>query len=290
MTRTIQLPIQVLPILAAGVFAGFSCSSTQDNQPSVNNQMTTPSTTGGTSSVPAASGGTSPGATTGGTPSAGVAAGGTTSAAGGTPPAAAGTTAGGGSTSNAGAPPTNGGTSAAGGNASGGGAAPTAGAGAFVFPDGACGKTKADEDIAKGVACTADDVQKCDKTCGPANVGYKTETCTDATYAEGDCTFPSDANYACFGLADPPADAEGCPTDAPPQHNQPCSLAICQTAAIGKGCAQTTACGVCGVATGYLDSGGSSKTGYCICIAGANGGKWACGSTSAWPCPAGNGC
>jgi hypothetical protein len=160
----------------------------------------------------------------------------------------------------------------------------------FTFPDGTCGDTLAGEEIGKGVACTAEDVPVCDKTCGPANVGYKTETCTDATYAEGDCTFPSTANYACFALPDPLADAATCPTDAPPQHNSACSLTLCQTAAIGTACAQTTACEICGVATGYLDSGGSSKTGYCVCIMGSSGGKWACGSTTAWPCPAGNGC
>jgi hypothetical protein len=161
------------------------------------------------------------------------------------------------------------------------------GAGSFVFPDGSCGTTLAGVAIAKGAACTTDDDQICDKTCGPSNVGYKTETCSGAVYAEGDCTFPAGGSYGCFSV--PAADATGCPATAP-QHNQPCTMEICATQPIGTACGQTTPCAICGVATGYLDSGGAAKTGYCVCIQGSSGGKWACASATAWPCPAGNGC
>jgi hypothetical protein len=298
MNRTIRVSVQLLPILAAGLFAGAGCSSSGDNQASVNTGGTTSSATGGvaTGGTTAAPAGGTTATPTGGTTTAPT--GGTTATPsggdtgnGGTTTASGGETGSGGATSSAGGETGVGGdTSATGGETgSGGTTEATGGGGSFAFPDGQCGTTLAGDSIGKNVACTADDVQQCDKTCGPANVGYKTETCSGASYAEGDCTFPSEGNYVCFALGEPPADAATCPGTAP-QHNQPCELTLCETAAIGTGCAQTTPCEICGVATGYLDSGGSSKTGYCVCIAGANGGKWACGSESAWPCPAGNGC
>ena len=153
------------------------------------------------------------------------------------------------------------------------------------YPDPKCAATGTGTDIAKGVACTATDTQLCDKNCGPGNTGYKTETCTGGVYAEGECTFPASCNFSCFQV--PQADAAGCPA-TPPQHNQPCTLAICNLPCA----AGSPPCEMCGVAQGYLDTSGTGKTGYCICIpAAAGGGKFACATTpSAWPCPNGAGC
>ncbi len=168
------------------------------------------------------------------------------------------------------------------------------GAAAFAYPDGFCGKAAdGTTDIAKNVSCTSSDpVQVCDKNCGPGNVGYKTETCNGTLYTEGTCTFPAEGNYGCFKV---PADnSAGCPGTVP-QHNGECptSMAICQTAPIGTACQQATPCDMCGVGYGYLDAGGASKGGYCVCVpstTSATGQKWACASATAWPCPASNGC
>ena len=205
---------------------------------------------------------------------------------------AAGTTAGGGASGSG--PTSTGGTNVAtGGRSSGGrstGGTPSGGTPSGGSPTGgtgvgqpACGTTSAGTSIAKGVACASSDPQLCYKTCGPINVGFKSETCTGGAYAEGDCTFPSGVSYTCFRV--PTADAAGCPS-TPPQHNQPCSVALCSVPC------GTTPCEMCGVAGGYLDSGGSAKAGYCVCIADAAvGSKWSCASTpSAWPCPGGQGC
>lgn len=164
-----------------------------------------------------------------------------------------------------------------------GGATGTAGSpsGSTSEPDGACGNTTAGTAIAKAVACGAGDTQLCDKLCGPDNVGYKTETCSAGAYVEGPCVFPSGVNYSCFKV--PTADSASCPTTEP-QHGTACNLTLCSTPCAG------TACEMCGVAAGYLDSSGNQKTGYCVCIAGSTGGKWSCASSTAWPCPAGLGC
>ena len=144
-----------------------------------------------------------------------------------------------------------------------------------------CGKTAAGDDIAKGGACTPADTQLCYKQCGPVNIGFKSETCGAAGYDEGDCAFPASGNYSCFKI--PTADSSTCPAD-PPKHNDPCTLAACTVPCTG------TACEMCGLKAGYLDSKGNPKTGYCVCIAGANGNKWSCSSATAWPCPGGQGC
>jgi len=130
--------------------------------------------------------------------------------------------------------------------------------------------------IAKNVACTAADTQLCYKTCGPLSSGFKTETCTGGAYAEQSgtitCSFDPAGNYACYKI--PTTYDASCPAStAPPQATKPCTVA---------------ACTVCGPA--YLDSGGASKVGYCVCNATATNPTWSCASTSAWPCPGGAGC
>jgi hypothetical protein len=127
---------------------------------------------------------------------------------------------------------------------------------------------------AKGVVCTATDPQLCYKTCGPKSIGFKSETCTGGSYAEqSGCSFPP-GDYSCYKI--PSAIDPSCPT-ATPQASQPCNVATCV---------------LCSVGGSYLDSAGASKTGYCVCPVTSTGspGSWTCASTSAWPCPGGQGC
>jgi hypothetical protein len=126
----------------------------------------------------------------------------------------------------------------------------------------------------KGGACTASDPQLCYKTCGPQSVGFKSETCTNGSYAEQTgCSFP-DVDYSCFKI--PTTVDSSCPS-TPPQATMPCDVATCVP---------------CNSGGNYLDSSGASKAGYCVCpMAGDMGArKWSCASTTAWPCPLGKGC
>ncbi len=184
--------------------------------------------------------------------------------------------------SNAGAATTTGGSAnTAGTGAGGSGAAPSGCSAPSFYQDTACNNA-----VKKGDPCTEPEGTVCDKQCGPGNSGFKTETCTGGVYAESStCSFPASCNFGCFKV--PSADAAGCPT-TPPQHNQPCSIAMCNLP-----CNQSTPCEMCGVANGYLDSTGAAKVGYCVCIPSTNdaGSKWACATfPSAWPCPSGMGC
>jgi len=127
----------------------------------------------------------------------------------------------------------------------------------------------------KNGICVAADSQLCYKTCGPNSVGFKSETCTAGVYVEqSGCSFPTGVDYSCYKI--PTTVDATCPTTAP-QASQPCTVATCT---------------LCGGTTGYLDSTGAAKTGYCVCPApGASGtSKWSCASSTAWPCPAGQGC
>jgi len=128
---------------------------------------------------------------------------------------------------------------------------------------------------AKLVACTDADPQLCYKTCGPKSIGFKSETCVNGSYSEQTgCDFlPGD--YSCYKI--PAAVDATCPTTTP-QASQPCTVADCVP---------------CNVGGNYLDSTGSSKAGYCVCPTPTSAtatSKWTCASTSAWPCPAGQGC
>jgi hypothetical protein len=155
----------------------------------------------------------------------------------------------------------------------GGGVAPDGG-GNFTPLCSAVPLTAAGVAPTKGGVCTATDAQLCYKTCGPLSIGFKSETCTAGLYVEeSGCHFP-DQDYSCYKI--PTAISATCPTTVP-QASQPCTVAECV---------------LCNVAGNYLDSGGASKVGYCVCpAAGASGtSKWSCASTTAWPCPAGRGC
>ncbi|MES1205293.1 MAG: hypothetical protein ABUS79_05090, partial [Pseudomonadota bacterium] len=114
----------------------------------------------------------------------------------------------------------------------------------------------------KGGACVAP-TDVCGKACGPDKKGAKLETCTAGAYAEGLCEFPA-ADYSCYKVT---AATVACPPGT--------------TTTSGMNTCDAAACAPC---SGYTDSSGAAKVGYCVCTAG----KWSCGSTKEWPCtPAG---
>ena len=166
--------------------------------------------------------------------------------------------------------PTGGTTGAAGAPAAGGTTGAAGESGTFGSP--ACGNTMAGTAAGKGVACTTADVQLCYKTCGPEKSGVKSETCTNGAYAEGACMFDQTKNFMCYAI--PATPDPTCPTTAP-MASSACTIADCV---------------VCGGTTGYLDSTGAAKTGYCVCQASSSNPTWSCASSTAWPCPSGTGC
>jgi hypothetical protein len=199
--------------------------------------------------------------------------GGTTSNGGAT--SAGGSTAAGGSTPTGGSAVTaTGGSTGMGGTTAAGGSTET---GTFQ-PLCASLTTAAGAAPTKGGTCTAADPQLCYKTCGPESKGFKSETCTasatgSAYVEQSGCTFPTGADYSCYKI--PAVLSASCPTTTP-QASTACSVA---------------ACTVCNVAGNYLDSGSVSKVGNCVCPASVAGtSKWSCASSTAWPCPGGQGC
>jgi len=173
----------------------------------------------------------------------------------------------------------------------GGATTPDTGAGGTTTPDtsgsgGAAGAdqyqplcnsllTAANVAPTKNGICVDGDPQLCYKTCGPESSGFKSETCTAGVYVEqSGCSFPP-GDYSCYKI--PTTIDPSCPAEVP-QATTECSVA---------------ACTLCNFNGGYLDSSGAAKTGYCVCQApSATTGlqKWSCASTTAWPCPAGEGC
>jgi hypothetical protein len=131
----------------------------------------------------------------------------------------------------------------------------------------------------KGGQCAATDPQLCYKTCGPKSVGFKSETCTAAAYAEGACVFDPSLDYTCFKIPATLPDATTCGlTTTAPQAGQACTAAECT---------------LCSLNGSYLDSSANPKTGFCVCQA-ASGTPptrtWSCASATAWPCPGNTGC
>jgi hypothetical protein len=123
--------------------------------------------------------------------------------------------------------------------------------------------------------CTSSDPQFCYKTCGPQDIGFKSETCTAGVYVEqSGCSFPTGVDYSCYKI--PATISATCPTTIP-QASMPCSVEPCT---------------LCNVGGEYLDSTSTMKTGYCVCPAGTATApsSWSCASATAWPCPAGEGC
>jgi len=136
--------------------------------------------------------------------------------------------------------------------------------------------TAAGPEPTKGGICADSDPQLCYKTCGPKSIGFKSETCAGGSYSEQTgCDFPPSLDYSCFKI--PATIDPTCPATAP-QASQPCTVADCVP---------------CNVGGNYSDSGGQSKAGYCVCPSPSSAtatSKWTCASTSAWPCPNGQGC
>ena len=135
--------------------------------------------------------------------------------------------------------------------------------------------TVANVEPAKNEICTEDDPQFCYRTCGPLSIGFKSETCTAGVYVEqSGCSFPAEEDYSCYKIPD--TFDPSCPTDAAPQATTECNVAPCT---------------LCNLDGQYFDSKGNAKTGYCVCReATETTPKWSCASTTAWPCPAGQGC
>lgn len=129
----------------------------------------------------------------------------------------------------------------------------------------------------KNGICVDTDSQLCYKTCGPESIGFKSETCTAGVYVEqSGCSFLTGVDFSCYKI--PAAIDATCPTDAAPQASTVCTVATCT---------------LCNLNNGYLDSSGAAKTGYCVCptpSATTGVSKWSCASSTAWPCPAGQGC
>ena len=136
--------------------------------------------------------------------------------------------------------------------------------------------TLAGEEILKGTPCTSADIKLCYRSCGPNQAGWKTETCTAGVYAEGDCRFPADGDYACYKIPDV-IDEAACGVTAPPAATDPCEAPPCTT---------------CNVDGFYTDTAGDAKEGFCICRDPDEMGvrRWTCASATAWPCPVSRGC
>ena len=205
--------------------------------------------------------------TTGGAPATGgVAAEGGTTATSGTV-ASGGTTSAGGSVA-AGGTVASGGTTSAGGSVATGGIVASGGSSGTISPPAAI--------TLPGTACTTESTGAkctgtavCDSYCGPDSQGYRTLTCSNGKIVSSNCNFSTTTNYACYKISS----AKACTTL--PRAGQACAVPVCQ------------ACGS-GTTTGYDDSSGAAKIGYCVC----SNSKWTCGdiTSKAWPCPGGTDC
>ena len=164
-----------------------------------------------------------------------------------------------------------------------GGSSASSGTGGASDGSGGSGATGGGGSTPVGVACTTQakggacltPTDSCAKTCGPKNAtnvstGAKTETCAAAAYVEGACAFPA-GDYTCFKVT--------------------AATAACPAATAANGACAITSCMPC---SGYADSTGAAKIGFCHCV----NSKWSCGSAKEWPCqatgvstsPGGTGC
>ncbi|MBN1655273.1 MAG: hypothetical protein JXA30_16010 [Deltaproteobacteria bacterium] len=275
--RLSRIVFFMLNALTAFCLAALYGCDSGSNEPSI-----TGGTMAGTGGTMAGTGGTVTGGTggtipsTGGTTTVTGGAGGTETSTGGTETSTGGT-----ETSTGGTETGAGGSEATDGSTTtdeGGAATDASGADGAVEGEPHCEDftTAAGEKPGKNINCTEGDIQLCYKACGPETkkyVGYKSETCTNGVYVEqSGCTFPAGVDYSCYKI--PETMDATCPTTVP-QATQECSVA---------------ACVVCNVGGKYLTSGGEEKDGYCVCPEGGEARKWSCASTTAWPCPTGQGC
>jgi hypothetical protein len=111
----------------------------------------------------------------------------------------------------------------------------------------------------KSTTCTAEGLA-CPKTCGIENKGTKTCTCTAGVFV---CESVAPTCHYAAGTA---LDCYRLPTPVP----------ACPAATVHNGTCSATACMPC---SGYADSQGVAKTGYCVCV----GTQWKCASDKEWP-------
>ena len=130
-----------------------------------------------------------------------------------------------------------------------------------------------DPNQVKGATCPIDGFT-CKKNCGPTHSGgRKTETCVAGVFVEGTCTFPP-GDYTCYKLEGTTPECTTVNDGVPVIATDPCDLAKV---------------GTCRPCTGYMDSKGTPKEGYCHCSLSPNldptNAKWTCGSAGKeWPC------
>jgi hypothetical protein len=108
----------------------------------------------------------------------------------------------------------------------------------------------------------------CYTYCGFENLSYRSVTCSNGQLTTGPCTIPPTTNFACYSL-----DSVTSCGASPPTSSTNCSVPSCQ------------ACGA-STGTGYYDSNGTARAGYCVC----SNGRWSCASPTSWPCPGKTGC
>ena len=126
----------------------------------------------------------------------------------------------------------------------------------------------------------------CYRSCGPRNSsGWKTETCTGGIIVEVSACEWTGTDYSAFRVpANYPPTAEDLDPACPPAGSPPQATMACEVPACVS-CAEP--------GTGaYLDSGGSTKSGWCTCADDGSGtATWSCGTAgTAWPCPGNDGC
>jgi len=111
----------------------------------------------------------------------------------------------------------------------------------------------------KSTTCTTEGLA-CPKTCGVESKGSKTCTCTAGVFVcesvAPTCHYPAGADLTCYHLPSP--------------------VPACPTGTVSNGACTDAACMPC---SGYNDSSGSAKTGYCVCVSG----KYKCASDKEWP-------
>jgi len=102
--------------------------------------------------------------------------------------------------------------------------------------------------------------QDCTKTCGVDALATKPCSCSAGTWSCGTCVYPP-GDYSCYQL--PPSGVPVCPPQT---------------------MSGTTRCTVmCSICSGYLDSTGTPKDGYCSCDATGSSPVYRCASTAEWP-------
>jgi hypothetical protein len=103
---------------------------------------------------------------------------------------------------------------------------------------------------------------ECRKTCGVSALATKPCTCTAGQWNCGDCVYPA-GDYSCYQLDK--SFVPSCPS--------------------GTSNGTTTCTGICSLCSGYQDTTGTDKVGYCSCTdPGGNAPSvYRCASTSEWP-------